>query len=258
MDVTTQVISLLVVVITLSMIMVGGVVTRRLRRRGLPLPALRVIPAYESVPKIVGYAAEANQPVHMAFGSAGIGGPSTVLTLASAELFYQITAQAVIGDTLPVLTSSDASTLPIAQDTLRRALKARGRIDRFDYTAARWYPSGARSLTYAAAISALVPADDVSTSVFAGSHGIELALMAEANRRHNRSVIALSDQLEGQAVAFAYSNEILIGEEVFAAGAYLGRETGQIAQIITLDSLRAVLVIALIVLLISRFTGTGG
>lgn len=244
-------------VIALALIMIGGTVVRRMRRRTGQLPTLRTIKAYEFVPRAVGHAIESSQPLHLAFGGSGIGGQSTVTSLASAEFFYQIAQQAVISDSLPIITMSDPSALPLAQDTLRRALKSRGLVRNFNYTAARWYPSGSRSLTYGAALSTLIATEGVSTSFLAGSFGAELALIQGAHLRHMRRTVAVSDQLEGQAVAYAFSNEILIGEEMFAAGAYLGGDTGHMAQIITLDSLRYVLVAALIVLLVVKLT-TGG
>lgn len=243
MDATTQVLGLLVIVLALSATMITTQIARR--RRAL----LRPIPAYQVIPEFVGFAIESNRPLQLSFGSSSLTGPSTLLTLASAELFYQITQRNAVGDVSPLITMSNTSTLPFGQDTLRRAYQSRGRIDRFRNTSVRWYPAGARSLTYAAAIASIMGDDRVSANVFAGQFGSELALMMEAGLRRDLPSIAVSDQLEGQAIAFVFADYPLIGEEIFQAGAYLSESASQMGQTIAIDLLRWVLIAVLLILM---------
>ncbi len=258
MDAATQLLSLFIVVIALAMVMVGGATMRRVRRSGRPFPALRPMPAYDSVNRSVGLAIESNQPMHLGLGSSGLGGASTMVALASAELFYQATKRAAVGDVAPIVTlSGDASALPLAQDTLRRAYRERQRLSAYRYVNARWYPQGARRLAYAAAISAMMHDERISTSFLVGTFGTELALIMEASARRKQPASALSDQLDGQAVAWAFSDHVFIGEEIFNAGAYLGQEAGYYAQVITTSGLRIILVAVLLALLIFRLTQSG-
>jgi hypothetical protein len=99
----------------------------------------------------------------------------------------------------------------------------------------------------AAAQTALVGADRVAGNVLAGSYGSELALIADAAMRRGQHFIATSDQLEGQAVALVMSDQPLIGEEIFAAGAYLGQAANQIASVVTLDVLRWLLIVGIFI-----------
>lgn len=251
MDSTTQLFSILIILLAL----VVTLIVRPRRTR----PVLRPIPAYAAVPTLVGLSIESNQPIHLGFGSAGVGGATTLLTLASAELFYQISQRAAIGDTPPLLTTSSASTLPIAQDTMRRAYQSRGRLDRYRYSSARWYPNGSRSLAYAAALSAAMGDDQISSNVLAGNFGPEIALIMEAGARRNLPSIAASDALQGQAVAFAFSDHLLIGEEIFVARAYLGDNPAQAYFAVRLDFLRWLLILAIIVAFIAQLvTSRGG
>lgn len=242
MDETTQVVSILIIMLVL---VVNVIATQFARRRRDVFP-LRAIPAYEAIPSTIGLSIESNRPLHLSMGGAGIGGLSTPLALAAAELFYQVTRRAAIGDVPPVLTLSDASALPLGQDTLRRAYRSQGHLERYRYYSTRWYPSGARSLAFAAALTSMIVDDKVSANLFAGSFGTELALIMDVGRRRGLPGIAVSDQLEGQAVAYAFSDQVLIGEEVFAAGAYLGGEAGSVAETFTVDVLRWALVLGLL------------
>ncbi len=245
MDSTTQVMGIIIFLLTL---VISINVTQFIRRRK-DLFSLREIEAYTGLPLAVGVAIEANRPLHMSFGSAGLGGRSTVLALAAAEYFYHVARQAAVGDVSPILTLTDSSALPLAQDTLRRAYQSRGLINKYHSNNARWYPAGSRSLAFAAAITAMMSADKTSSHIMAGSFGAELALVMDLAFRRNQSVIAVSDQLEGQAIAYAMGEPTLIGEEIFAAGTYLSGDASQKGATVTVDILRWLLIIAIFILM---------
>jgi hypothetical protein len=209
--------------------------------------AVRDIDAYARMPGMVGRTIEADRPLHLSLGSAGIGGESTVLAVASAELAYYLTREAAIGDDSPIFTLSSTAAIPLAQDALRRAYVARGFAERFQPTATRWFPAGTRSLTFAAALSALIHVEDLGGNVLAGSHGPELGLVMLSATRMKLPTLAVSDQLEGQAVAYAFSDAPLIGEEVFVSAAYLDDAPGATKVAVTLDILRYVLILVLFV-----------
>lgn len=243
MDGTTQIITILILLLTM---VVSVIVTQFIRRRR-DLYTLRDIPAYRALPMLVGEAIEANRPVHVSFGSAGLGGANTPLTLASAELLYQTAERTAIGGIAPIVTASDPTAIPLGQDTLRRAYQSRGLLERYRQGSVRWYPAGSRSMAFAAALTATLGDDRVSANILVGSFGMELALVAEASIRRDRKVIASSDQLEGQAVAYAMADQPLIGEEIFTAGAYLGGSPSQVAGVVTQDVLRILLIIAILI-----------
>jgi hypothetical protein len=243
LDSTTQVITVLILLLA----MVISVIATQFIRRRRSLVTLRPLPAYDMLPLRVGEAIEANRPVHISLGSAGIGGANTVLTLASAELFYQTAQRAAIGAVAPILTISDTTAIPLGQDMLRRAYRARNLLEQYPRGSVRWYPAGPRSLAFAAALTATIADERVANNVLVGSFGPELALVTDAAVRRDQGVIAASDQLEGQAVAYAMSDQPLIGEEIFTAGAYLGDSATQTGAIVALDILRLLLILAILV-----------
>jgi hypothetical protein len=242
-DSTTQVVSILIIVLAT---VISTIVTQFARRRR-DLFTLRPIPAYTVLPLLIGEGIEANRPVHISIGSAGIGANNTLLTLASIEFAYQVAQRAAIGSTSPILTLSDTSALPLAYDTLRRAYQSRGLLDRYPGGGVRWFPAGPRSLAFAAALTATLADDNVSANVLIGSFGTELALITDSAARRNQAVIASSDQLDGQAIAYATSTDTLIGEEMYNAGAYLGGAASQIASVVTKDILRWLLILGILI-----------
>lgn len=232
-----QIIAIFILVV--AFVAVVGVPRLRAKR------TLRRIMAYETIPTLVGDAIEADRVLHLSLGGAGIGGESTLLAIASAELVYYIAQRATIGDTSPVITVSNPLALPLAQDTLRRAYQSRGLSNRFSGLAARWYPSGRRSLAFAAGISAMSGIERPAGHVLVGSYGIELALMLMGANRRRVATIASSDQLDGLAIAYAMSDNPLLGEEVFIASAYLS-DTNTRSDVLALDLLRWLVILAML------------
>jgi hypothetical protein len=237
-DSTTQVITTLIIVLAL---VVTVLVTQFIRRRKEAFP-MRMIPAYAAIPLLIGESIEAGRPMHVSFGSAGLGGNNTALTLASAELLYQVASRNQVGST--VVSASDPSALPLGYGTLRRAYASRP--DRLSASSVRWYPAGTRSLAFAAALTGMMGDERVSGNVLVGSFGPELALVLEAATRKRQSSIAGSVDLDGQAVAYAMADQALIGEELFVAGAYMGDAATQRGSVVTLDVLRWLLILGIL------------
>jgi hypothetical protein len=221
-----------------------------LRQRGRERSPLRRIPGFEILANMLGESIEASRPLHVSIGSATIGDESTILALAGSEFIYYLTREVAIGDASPLFTVSEGAAVPLAFDTLRRAYTHENRSKQFSGFATRWYPSGKRSLAFAAALMAMQADDKLSGNVIVGRHGIELALVLDAAYRKKRRTIASSDLLEGQAVAYALADESLIGEEVFAAAGYLGKQKTPYYRNITLDWLRIATVIIILAVLV--------
>jgi hypothetical protein len=243
-DSTTQVLTTLIILLAL---VVSVIVTQFIRRRKEAFP-LRPIAAYEAIPMLVGAAIEAGRPLHVSFGSAGLGGANTPLTLASAELLYQVVQRNLVGST--VVTLSDPSALPLAYGTLRRAYASRR--DRLGNSSVRWYPAGTRSLAFAAALTGVLVDDKVSGSILVGNFGSEMALILATAARRRQTSIAGSTDLDGQAVAYAMSDYPLIGEEMFVAGAMLGGTASERGSIVTLDVLRWLLIVGILIATINQ------
>ncbi len=246
MDETTlQVYSLLFIMATVLLVYTARFLEGRRQSRRPQRP----IAAFERLPAWTGKAIETNRPLHLAFGSAAIGEDSTAVALAQAEFFHHIINDANLGDVSPILSSSAPATIPLSQATLRRAWAGD------DYLShARWYPAGKRSLAYAAAISADMPADQPAAHIMAGSFGPELALLLDSAHRRDQGSLAVSDQLTGQAIAYAMADEVLLGEELFAAASYLAPDGPTAIDAVLLDVWRSLLLLALPALLLLSFS----
>jgi hypothetical protein len=68
-------------------------------------------------------------------------------------------------------------------------------------------------------------------------------------------VIGASDNLNGQAILFASAQDTLIGEELFAAGAYLGAGASHAASLTVQDILRWLVILVLLGGAAAKFLG---
>jgi hypothetical protein len=247
---TLQVFSILFVLVTVIL-----VYTARFFQARRQDSILRPIEGFDKIPIWVGQAIEANRPLHLSIGGAGIGDNTTILSLAGAELFYSIIQDATIGDVSPIITTSSTAAIPLGQDTLRRAYQSQGYSSRYEQSKARWYPQGQRSMAFAAALTGLMTVENPAAHVLVGSFGSELALILDVANHQKQPTLAASNQLEGQAIAFALAGDYLIGEEIFAAAGYMSDNPADKAESVVVDIWRGLLIFGLFEMLMFNITG---
>lgn len=252
MDTTTQVLSILVLLIGL---IVTAIVPQFVRRRR-DSAVLRRQAAYAAIPAMATTAVEAGQSMIVGMGDAGVGGESTLLAIAAEAVAYHTVAAAAYGDRMPAVTTSSGTGLPLAIEAVRAAFREHNLPA--PSGSARWIPAGSRSLAYAAAMTAYVAADRSPTQVMVGRFGPEIALIGEASVRRGAPFIGATDRLDGQAVAYAFSKAPLIGEELFQASAYLSDRAVRRGEAVAMDILRWLLIAAVIAVAAARIVGAGG
>jgi hypothetical protein len=208
-------------------------------RQGLR-PDLRPLGGYDALLNQVGQAVESGGRMHVSLGANSIIGEETGVTIAGLAILDIASDASAISDRTPVATTADATTIPVMADTIRRAYRERGTLERYESSAARLVAFDAISL--AAGTTSIIVDDDVRANVLAGSFGPESALIVEAGQRKGISQVVASDRAEAQAMGYAMADHILIGEEMFAARAYLEQDHATLASLITQDILRWILI----------------
>lgn len=244
MDPVVQTFSILIILMAFVTLTIGAQFVRR-KRAAFPI---RAIAAYQAIPGQIGLAIERGRGLQVSFGSAGLGGSTTLSAVAANELLYQISVRASVNGAVPVVTMSDPAAVPLAYGTLQAALRQRGALSRRSFDpAVQWYAGGDRSLAFAAALTGVMANERAAFNTFAGSFGPELALPLLASGRAGADSLATSDQIEGQAVAWVMADQALLGEEVYVAGAYLSDRSAALGGVIAQDVLRWAVIAALLI-----------
>lgn len=205
---------------------------------------LRDIPAFARLYRMIGLSVEDGSRLHISLGSGGLldarGGPA----LAGLATLRHIAEKTSVSDKPPVASAGDVTLGLLTQDTLQAGYQAAGAEELYVPTTGRI--TGFSPFGFAAGAMPITQNENVSANILIGHFGAEASLLADASDRENVVIIGASDDLTGQAVLFASSQEELIGEELFASGAYLGAGISHAASLTVQDILRWVIIIALL------------
>ncbi len=238
---TVDIIGLGVVVVFAGLI--GFFTARAARRRGAPA-VLRRIDAFHTLPQTVGQAVETGRRLHLSLGTGSLGNASTAATLAGVTVLDQISAAAAVSDKPLIVTSADGATMLLAQDTLRNVYARQNALGRYDPYSSQ--AVGLTPISYGAAQTTLQKDEAVAGTILIGSVGTEAVLLAEAAHRQGVTTLAGSDNPATQAVLFASADHPLIGEDLFAGGAYIGGAPAHVGSLQAQDILRLLIAGAIV------------
>ena len=216
---------------------------------------LRVLPAFDELRRAIERAVESGQRVHLSLGTGTLIGSDSGPALAGLSAMSQMAELTLDSDRPVVASSGDGAIAAASQDALRGTLGRLGSGERYHWTSARMLAP--TPFSYVAALPGMLDSERVSVHVLLGHFGNEGALAADMGARSRAFVLAGSDAVPTQALFFATADQPLIGEETFAAGAYLGAGGMQRASLRVQDLLRLVLIVAIVVGTILRTLGVG-
>lgn len=212
-------------------------------RRKTPA-VFRRIEAFERLNRAVGIAVENGTRLHLSLGRGNLFSARGGSALAGLALLRRLSERTSVSDRPPIATSGDPTLAILSQDTMLSGYRAAGAEEQYRFSAGRL--TGLAPFSYAAGTMPIARDEGVSASVVMGDLGAEAALMAEAADRENNSLVAASDNLSAQAVFYASAQEPLIGEELFAGGAYTGAGPSHEASLNTQDILRWLIIVAIL------------
>ncbi len=203
-------------------------------------PPIRNIPTFSNLRRAIGLAVEAGTRLHFSIGRGSLTTPQSASAFAGLSMLRRVAELTSVSDRPPVVTTGDGALAILAQDTLKSAYSAAIAEDRYDPTAGRL--TGLTPFSYASGVMPVMRDEQVSANVLIGSFGIEIALLTDLAERENTFVLAASDNLPAQAVLFATAKDPLIGEELYAAGAYVNAGPMHSASLRVQDILRWLIV----------------
>jgi hypothetical protein len=218
--------------------------------------SFRNIRAFSRIRRATSLVVEDGTRLHVSLGNGSILTPAGASALAGLVLLRRLGEITSLSDRPPVVTTGGGILNLLAQDTLRTAHEAVTLDQPFEMTNARL--TGFTPLSYVAGAMPTIRNENVSTNLLIGNFGPEVGLLTEAADRQNASVIAASDSLTAQAVLYASSSEPLVGEELFAAGAYVQAGDFHAASLLVQDVMRWLIILALIASIVLKILNNLG
>jgi hypothetical protein len=213
-----------------------------IRRRSATV--FREIPTFSRLKRAIGVSVEAGTRLHISLGRGELQTPEAAPGLAGLAMLRHLIEQTSASDKPPVVSSGAADLAILSRDTLQAGYKAAGAEELYDSTTGRL--TGLTPFSFAAGAMPLMKDEDVSANVFIGHFGPEVALLTDVAERTNSPAVAGAVDPAAQALIYASVDDPLIGEELFAAGAYANAGIAHHASLQVQDILRWAIILVLL------------
>ena len=221
-------------------IVINYVYLRR-ARAGLPMPEIRSISGLEAVDEAIGRATEMGRPVHFTPGSVGFDAEG----FASMAVLGHVAKMCARYDTRIIVTTRSYMIQAVYDEIVRQSYLEAGRPDSFNPDDIR-YLSGMQFAAAAATIG-IFEREKVAANIMVGYFYAESLLYAEAGYQAGAIQIAGTTNTSQTAFFVAACDYTLIGEEIYAAGAYLSKDPVLYGTVVAQDIMKQALLVLIIV-----------
>ncbi len=201
---------------------------------------LRPLPPLAQLRRAIGEAVESGQRLHLSLGHGTLTGPQSALALVGLTVLGRLGRIAAVADRPPVASAGTGPLGLLAQGTLTAAFRESGVEHRMHPLYAQI--TGLIPEAYIAGAMMLAADPHNAAEVFLGNFGPLGGLLTDVVEQRGGLSVAGTDHVPTQAVFYATASAPLIGEEPFAAGAYLGAGPFHSASLQVQDGLRWLLI----------------
>lgn len=224
--------------VLLMLLMFGGflfIITLR-ANRGLN-PELRRLPGIDAIEDAIGRATEMGRPVLFI---PGINDIDDIQTLAGVNILSHVAYIAAEYDTPIIVATRRSVTLAVCEETVKAAALAAGRPEVY-------VPNNMRFLSddqfaFTAGVNGIMLREKPASCIYQGCFYSESLILAETGNLSGAIQVAGTAN-PGQLPFFvAACDYTLIGEEFFAASAYLSKDRDILSSVAAADWLKAVLI----------------
>ncbi len=215
----------------------------------------RPLPGLESIGRALARGAETGRAIHLSPGSGAIGArSSTVETVAGLLAAERVATEAALNGAPLLASSGDAVAHLALRGTLRQAYQQAGLGQDYDPVNVQLL-AHQDPMAYASGVTTLYGRQKLEASQLIGSFGQEVLLASEDGAQRGVPQIAGATSTTALPLIYLTVEGALIGEEIYAAEAYLARSQAPLARLLTQDTLRTVIIVAIVVLLILSAVG---
>ncbi len=211
---------------------------------------IRKIPALTAVEEAIGRATEMGKPVLFVPGIMDIDNPQTIAAMSILARVAEKTAE--YGTPLYVPTSK-AMAMSMAQQVVKESATKVGRPDWFNADNIRYLTDD--QFGYVSAVDGMMVREKPATNLYLGCFYAESLILAETGHYTGAIQIAgtaMPDQLPFFVAACDYT---LLGEELYAASAYLSQEPIQIGSLKGQDFGKLIFILVIVIGVITRLLG---
>ena len=202
---------------------------------------LRPIAGIEAIDEAIGRATEMGKPILYVPGLSTI---DDVATVASLTILSRVARKVAEYQTTLVVPNADPIVYTVAEESVKQAYIEAGRPDSYDQDSVFFITQ--TQFAYVAAVNGIMVRDRPATNFYLGMFWAESLILAETGSLSGAIQIAGTDAVTQLPFFITTCDYTLIGEELYAASAYLGREPKQLAAVKGQDACKAIIMFLVI------------
>ncbi|MBI4351263.1 MAG: hypothetical protein HY550_07480 [Elusimicrobia bacterium] len=186
------------------------------KRKGL---FIRRIAGLDAIDEAIGRATEMGKPI---FYVPGIGSMSSISTIASAFILGEVSKKVAQYDSQIKVPHFDPVVMTVCKEVVKQSYLEAGRPDSYREDVNQFI--SADQFSYAASVDGMISREKPAACFYMGHFMAESLLLAEVGATSGAIQIAGTDVEHQLPFFFTACDYTLIGEELYAAGAYLSKE----------------------------------
>jgi hypothetical protein len=202
---------------------------------------IRPLAGIEAVDEAIGRATEMGKPILYLLGSATASG---IATIASYAILARVARKTAEYKTRLMVPTKDPVVMTVAQETVKAAYSEAGHPDAYQDDMVFYITS--MQFAFVAAVSGIMLRERPATNFYMGSFYAESLILAETGNAAGSIQISGTDRVAQIPFFVVATDYTLIGEEFFAASAYLGKDPLLLGPLKAQDYAKAILIGALL------------
>lgn len=202
---------------------------------------VRRIAGIDAVEEAIGRSAELGRPIIFSTGLTSI---NPVLYACLGVLAY-VSKRAAEFKSRFIVPQYNPEAMAVVEDTVRDAYRSAGKSSAFDPQSIVFLSES--QFAYASGYMGIVHRERVSTAFLFGYFAAESLILAEAGQQVGAMQVAASVSPEQVPFFICTCDYTLIGEELYAASAYLSREPIQLGSLCAQDLAKLIFLILIVI-----------
>lgn len=191
---------------------------------------IRRISGLNAIDEAVGRATEMGRPVLMV---PGLSDPVNATAVQAINICAHVAKTAARFSNPIIMCAYSASMFTLAQEVIRDTYQSEGYPERFDPDSVRFISD--RQFAFAAGVSGIIHREQTAAAFFLGEFYAESLIFAETANSIGAIQVASSTEATQTPFFIAACDYVLIGDEFYAASAYLTRDPIMVGSLVGQD-----------------------
>ncbi len=211
---------------------------------------VRPLAGIEAVDDAIGRATEMGKPILYVLG---LGSAADIATIASFTILARVAKRVAEYQTQLIVPAYDPIVMTVAQEVVKSAYLDAGRPDTYKEDTVFFVTQA--QFAYVAAVNGIMLRELPATNVYMGKFFAESLILAETGAVAGAIQISGTDEIAQIPFFIVACDYTLIGEELYAASAYLGREPILLGSLKAQDYAKAAVVLLSIIGMVAASFG---